>query len=77
MSSLSISIALLPVLVPGLDEVHCPGPAVAAEDGELTSDEAHAWHHPATPAVRVICSELSQHISLSHFYYYSFNYFHR
>ena len=54
MSSLSMSITLLPVLVPGLDEVHCPGPAVAAEDGELTSDEAHAWHHPATPAVQIV-----------------------
>ena len=54
MSSLSISITLLPVLVPGLDEVHCPGPAVAAEDGELTSDETHAWHHPATPAVQIV-----------------------
>ena len=42
---------LLGVLVPGLYQVHGPGPAVAAKDGELTSYEAGARHH-ATASVQ-------------------------
>ena len=39
---------LLPVLVPGLDEVHGPRPAVASNNGQVSPYEANPWHHSSS-----------------------------